>query len=76
MAKGYSTLTVRKIYEADDSLLGVKLGRLCIERDIPIADVAEYFSVSRVTIYSWFRGESVISSKHSDTIRKMMLKLA
>jgi hypothetical protein len=76
MAQGYSRLTVRRIYEADGSLLGVKLGKLCVERDIPIADVAEYFNVSRVTIYSWFRGESVISGKYAETIRKMMKKLA
>lgn len=42
---------------ADDSNLGVYLGRYCIERDIPVSSVAKYFSVSRQTVYNWFLGE-------------------
>ena len=47
MAKGYSTLTIREIQEANPTLLGVKLAKLCVDRDIPVVDVAEFFGVDR-----------------------------
>lgn len=76
MAKGYSTLTVQEIEEANPNLLGVQLGRICVKRDIPVTDVAEYFGVSRVTVYSWFRGKAVVSGKHADKMQKLVAKLA
>jgi predicted transcriptional regulator len=73
---GYSTLTAREIKEANQSLLGVKLGMLCLDRDIPVTDVAEFFGVSRVTVYSWFRGKTVVSGKYADKMQKLIAKLA
>jgi hypothetical protein len=76
MAKGYSTLTVQEVNEANANLLGVKLGRICVERDIPVTDVSDFFGVSRVTVYSWFRGKTVVSGKHADKMQKLIAKLA
>jgi hypothetical protein len=76
MAKGYSTLTVQEIQEANPTLLGVKLGKICVNKDIPVIDVAEYFGVSRVTVYAWFRGKTVVSGKHADKMQKLIAKLA
>ena len=76
MAKGYSTLTIREIQEANPTLLGVKLAKICVDRDIPVVDVAEFFGVSRVTVYSWFRGKAVVSGKHADKMQKLIAKLA
>ena len=76
MAKGYSTLTVQEIRDANPNLLGVKLGRLCVERDIPVRDIAEHFGVSRVTIYTWFRGKAVVSGKYADKVQKLIARLA
>lgn len=76
MAKGYSLLTIREIKEASPHLLGVKLGRICVERDIPVKDVAEYFGVSRVTVYAWFRGKTVVSGKHADKMHGLIAKLS
>ena len=73
---GYSTLTAREIREANQSLLGVKLGMICLDRDIPVTDVAEFFGVSRVTVYSWFRGKTVVSGKYADKMQKLIAKLA
>jgi hypothetical protein len=73
---GYSTLTARDIREANQSLLGVKLGMICLDRDIPVTDVAEFFGTSRVTVYSWFRGKTVVSGKHADKMHKLIAKLA
>ena len=76
MSKGYSTLTVQEIEDANQNLLGVKLGKICVKKDIPVADVAEFFSVSRVTVYAWFRGKTVVSGKHADKMQKLIAKLA
>ena len=73
---GYSTLTAREIKEANQTLLWVKLGTLCLDRDIPVTDVAEFFGVSRVTVYSWFRGKTVVSGKYADKMHKLIAKLA
>ena len=76
MAKGYSALTIREVQEANPTLLGVKLAKVCINRNIPVSDVAEFFGVSRVTVYAWFRGKAVVSGKHADKMQKMLVKLA
>ena len=76
MSKGYSALTIRDIQEANPTLLGVKLAKVCVDRNIPVSDVAEFFGVSRVTVYSWFRGKAVVSGKHADKMQKLLAKLA
>lgn len=53
---GYSIRVAEAVRNADESLLGVQLGRKCVERNIPIADVARILNVSRQTVYSWFTG--------------------
>ncbi len=76
MAKGYSVLTIQEIKEANPNLLGVKLGKICVERDIPVKDVAEYFGVSRVAVYAWFRGKMVVSGKHAEKVQTLIAKLS
>ena len=75
MPKGYSILMADEIKSADSSLLGVKLGRVCLNKDIPVKDVAEFFGVSRMTVYSWFRGKTLVSGIHSDKMKKLLEKL-
>ncbi|NBS24470.1 MAG: XRE family transcriptional regulator [Altererythrobacter sp.] len=55
--RGYSKQTIKANAEADQKLPGVKLGRFCIRRDIPVAFVSEKLGVSRASIYRWFLGE-------------------
>lgn len=56
MSYGYSARLVRLNSEADESRVGVALGRVCIARDIPVAHVASVIGVSRQTVYNWFSG--------------------
>jgi hypothetical protein len=67
MSYGYSQRLIEANKVADDSL-GVALGRLCIERNIPVNTIAEYLGVSRATIYNWFWGASNPSKQHSELI--------
>jgi hypothetical protein len=75
MPKGYSLLMADEIKSADPQLLGVQLGRVCINKDIPVSDVASFFGVSRMTVYSWFRGKSIVSGKHAEKMKKLVDKL-
>jgi len=75
MPKGYSLLMADEIKSADSQLLGVQLGRVCINKDIPVSDVASFFGVSRMTVYSWFRGKSTVSGKHAEKMKKLVDKL-
>jgi hypothetical protein len=67
---------LQEVKDANQNLLGVKLGLICVERDIPVTDVADFFGVSRVTVYAWFRGKAVVSGKHADKMQKLIAKLA
>ena len=55
--RGYASKIIKANLEADAESPGVALGRFCIAKEIPVSDVAEYFEVSRMTIYKWFVGE-------------------
>lgn len=57
MSYGYSARLIALNKQANPKLLGVRLGRVCIKHNIPVADVASMLGVSRQTIYNWFSGE-------------------
>ena len=59
MTQGYS-LRIRDLNaKADKRKLGVRLGQLCIEYDVPVSVVAQRMGVTRATVYNWFCGASV-----------------
>lgn len=75
MTVGYSLITVNEIQNANPNLLGVKLGKVCIKNNIPVKDVAEFFGVTRMTVYNWFKGKVVVSGKHAERMLKLIDKL-
>lgn len=58
MSYGYSAKLIKLNKQASRKLLGVRLGRVCIAHDVPVAEVAYKLVVSRQTIYNWFVGAS------------------
>lgn len=54
--RGYASEFVDRVFLADATHPGVRLGRACITHKIPVADVAAAFGVSKLTIYTWFTG--------------------
>lgn len=58
MSYGYSVRLIELNRSADRKLLGVRLGRTCIRRGVPVSEVASELSVSRQTVYNWFVGAS------------------
>ena len=58
MTRGYS-LRIRDLNaKADKRKLGVRLGRICIKKDVPVTVLAKRMGVTRATVYNWFCGAS------------------
>lgn len=64
MPRTYSDKLLIGLQQADGSLLGVQLGRLCVEANLPVAYVAKALEVSRTTVHLWFRGQAMHESRH------------
>jgi transcriptional regulator with XRE-family HTH domain len=61
MSQGYSVRLCRLNEAADAASVGVRLGRVCLARDIPATEVASQLRVSRQTVYNWFCARSMPS---------------
>ncbi len=72
MSNGYSSRFVKIVNSADTNKLGVQLGNLCIENDIPAQDVAEHFGVTRATIYNWFKGLTKVPPAYQEQVAKVV----
>lgn len=76
MARGYSSLFIQDVKNANPQLLGVKLAKLCIKNDIPVITIANHFKVSRVSVYAWFRGTRHVGDRHLDRMNRLIEKLS
>lgn len=74
-AKGYSRNFVAANRAADKHHIGVRLGRICIERDIPVKDVASYLGISRQILYQWFLGKNSPSPKNRVIVDRLLDQL-
>jgi transcriptional regulator with XRE-family HTH domain len=68
MSYGYSQSLVYANKKANIKSLGVALGRICIRANVSVSEVAEFFGVTRMTIYNWFKGDSVPHSSYAQAI--------
>lgn len=59
----YTSKIIRANADADPTLLGVQLGKLCIFKQIAVATVAQDLNVTKSTVYRWFVGQRDIG-KH------------
>jgi transcriptional regulator with XRE-family HTH domain len=69
---GYSVGITEANKEASIKNLGVRLGRLCIKKGIPVSAVANYCSVSRTAVYNWFSGKAHPKKSKEPAIYKLM----
>jgi DNA-binding XRE family transcriptional regulator len=75
MSTGYSARIIQQNSKADRFRLGVRLGRACIKRDIPVSTVASSLGVSRQTIYNWFIGASDPQSLAVAVVKQFLASL-
>jgi hypothetical protein len=66
MERPYSEKFLLSLIKADPSQVGVQLGRLCIEAEIPATYIAKALDVTRMTVYSWFRGQDIRKTKRKE----------
>jgi hypothetical protein len=72
MSYGYSKRVVELNNNADDQLIGVRLGRACIECDVPVLRVAMALGVSRQTVYNWFCGVNAPRASQNEDIESFI----
>jgi hypothetical protein len=63
MARPYSKKFIDELLASQSDKLGVQLGRVCYQANLPATYVAKALGVSRVTVYSWFRGQGMREEK-------------
>jgi len=63
VARPYSERFLLNLQRADGGSLGVQLGRLCVEANLPAAYVAKALETSRISVYNWFRGRGIRENK-------------
>jgi len=73
-SRGYSTLFIRKVGEADQGDLVIQFANACIDRELPIAEIALRMEVTRATIYNWFTGKSSPRAHQQEKIRKTLAR--
>lgn len=76
MSYGYSAKLVALNQQADRSNLGVRLGRACIKRDIPVIMVSTTLGVSRQTLYNWFIGKSSPQPMMVDLVARYLERIS
>ncbi len=59
MSRPYSDKFLLALSQADPTQLGVQLGRICVDANIPATYIAKALGVTRMTVYSWFRGQDI-----------------
>lgn len=76
MSLGYTIKVADAIRAADGSLIGVKLGQLCVKHGISVIEASRILGVTRQTVYLWFIGESYPKEQHMDAITSLIGKLS
>lgn len=69
---GYSQKMYYAVADADQRLLGVRLGAACIDAAIPVQIAAQWFGVTRQGMYYWFTGETGVAEKHRVKVEQVI----
>lgn len=70
--RGYSLRLVEAIKSANPRHPGVRLGKYCIQKGISVNEMARYFGVSRMTVYTWFTGSGVPRKDKIELIEELI----
>lgn len=73
---GYHKKVYDQVTSSNSDSLGVRLGKLCVTKNIPVTDVASFFGVSRQAVYLWFKGKCRPHKSLHERIEKLVEKLS
>lgn len=68
----YTKKVIARVVEADPSSMGAELGRLCILHGYSVKEIAEVFSVSRMTVYNWMQGHHAPQKVHLPKLQRLI----
>jgi transcriptional regulator with XRE-family HTH domain len=74
--RGYDSLFIRKVEDADQKPAVLLLADVCIEKSIPVTEVAELFGVTRATVYNWMTGKTTPNPRYLALISKVTTRLS
>lgn len=70
--RGYSYRVVKALQNGDGTQPIIQLGRLCVEKDIPVRELAQQFGISKQSVYQWFVGRFQPSSRYDAKIAELL----
>lgn len=73
-ARGYSSLFLTKVAEGDSQLPANQFARVCIDRNLSVAEIARRLGVTRATVYNWFTGKSSPRPNQQVKMRRLMAR--
>lgn len=59
MSRPYSSTFISELKQSDPDIPGIALGLACVNANLPAKYVAIALGVSRMTVFSWFRGKPI-----------------
>lgn len=72
---GYSLKALRLNEAADQAMIGVQLGKVCITKEISVIEVSKRIGVSRECVYKWFFGETCPKGANLFKVTEMLNSL-
>jgi hypothetical protein len=74
--RGYDSLFIRKVEDADQKPAVLALADVCIEKNIPVTVVADLLGVTRATVYNWMTGKTAPHPRYLALIPKITARLS
>lgn len=59
MSRTYSEAFLIELHKANPNRAGIALAHACVKANLPSKYVAEALEVTRMTVFSWFRGKPI-----------------
>ena len=59
MSRTYSEAFLIELHKADPNRVGTALALACVKANLPAKYVAKALEVTRMTVFSWFRGKPI-----------------
>lgn len=70
--QGYTVSFIEKVRSSDPSKVGVVLGVRALDKNIPVAAIAEHLGVSRMAVYDWFTGRYTPQDRHAEALEEFI----
>jgi hypothetical protein len=69
MPRLYSEQFLLKLARTNSTKLGIRLGKICVEANLPTTYVAKALNVSRKSVQRWIRGSNIRMKEDQEYIK-------